>query len=133
MNWSERYRAKQPAQAVNNGNSVTPQKSVADTGNANAEAVHTVNSVHSVKVSKGAESTAAPLCADDAEHEAYEAAERAAIQAEPALPSLGTPERERLDQAQHVMVAGLLAAAEGSRSLPSNKSDARNGEQSHEV
>ena len=42
---------------------------------------------------------------------ADEAAEREAIQAEPALPPPGSPERARLDREQAAMLAGLMAAA----------------------
>jgi hypothetical protein len=52
------------------------------------------------------------------ERRADDAAERAAIQAEPALPPLGSKERERPDQAQRAMLAGLLATADRSRWLP---------------
>ncbi len=38
-------------------------------------------------------------------------AERAAIQAEPPLPPLGTPDRDRLENAHRATVAGLLAVA----------------------
>ena len=42
---------------------------------------------------------------------ADEAAERAAIQAEPLLPPRGSRERERLDRDQKATLAGLLSAA----------------------
>jgi hypothetical protein len=42
---------------------------------------------------------------------ADEAAERAAIQAEPPLPAIGTAERERLETKQRLMLAGLRAVA----------------------
>lgn len=42
---------------------------------------------------------------------ADEAAERAAIQAEPPLPTNGTAERDRQDKAQRVILAGLLTVA----------------------
>ena len=41
---------------------------------------------------------------------ADEAAERAAIQAEPLLPEPGTAERERMDRRHAEMIGGLLAA-----------------------
>lgn len=47
-----------------------------------------------------------------AEQQAEEAADRAAIAAEPLLPDPGTPERERLDRRHRAMLAGLLAAAQ---------------------
>ena len=45
------------------------------------------------------------------ERRADEAAERAAIQAEPPLPAIGTPERDRLETEQRLMLAGLRAVA----------------------
>ena len=45
------------------------------------------------------------------ERRADEATERAAIQAEPALPPPGTPERERVERTHRATLAGLLAAA----------------------
>ncbi len=50
-------------------------------------------------------------------------AERHAIQAEPPLPALGTPERERMDVAQREMLAGLMAAA---TTQPTDKKTGKN-------
>lgn len=44
-----------------------------------------------------------------------ETAERAAIQAEPSLPAIGTPERERFDRIQRETLAGLLLVADATR------------------
>jgi hypothetical protein len=54
-----------------------------------------------------------PITADDAARERAEdeAAERAAILAEPRMPPPGTPERERLDREQAAWLAGLRKAA----------------------
>jgi hypothetical protein len=88
--WSASYYRRQPARdTVDSIDTVAPK-----TGSPR----HCVNRVNSVTVSKGAE-------------EAIEAAERAAIQAEPLLPYTGTPERDRLEQAHSEVVTGLLRAA----------------------
>ena len=46
------------------------------------------------------------------EGEEDDAAERAAIQADPAMPTLGTPERERMNREQAATVKGLLIVAD---------------------
>ena len=121
MSWSERYRANQAAAAVNYGNTVTPGKNIAEASIATIETVSSVNNVHSVNASHGSESHFAPPFAGNAERAADEAAERAAIQAEPPLPLQGTAGRERLDAVQRTTLAGLLAGAKVSRWLPSKK------------
>jgi hypothetical protein len=49
------------------------------------------------------------------ERRADDAAERAAIEGESALPRPGSPERERVDNTQIATLAGLMIAADGRR------------------
>jgi hypothetical protein len=92
--WSTRYRA-----------SFSPKRDTADSADTVAPNGPTVRRVNSVTHERTAD----------------EAAERAAIQAEPPLPPPGTPERERLDLGQLATVAGLLAAARWTENIKLNR------------